>query len=79
MLFSMDMTTGNTKLFENGKKSFEVTSEALVEYSKKIKSTMNHVSAGCLYRKTGIGFMFMYGKITDLQMIEFLIPEDWKL
>lgn len=66
---------GTVKLFENGKKSFEITSEGLAEFAKNIKQTMNHVSAGCLYRRGGIGYMSMYGIVTDLQIFSRVLSE----
>ena len=66
---------GTVKLFENGKKSFEITSEGLAKFAKNIKQTMNHVSAGCLYRRGGLGYMSMYGIVTDLQIFSRVLSE----
>ena len=75
-MFSMDLTTGHSKLFENGKKSFEVTSEGLAEFGRKVKKTMNHVSVGCIYRRKGIGYMSMYGQVADFQMFSTVLEDD---
>ena len=72
---SIDLKVGNVKLFENGQKSFEVQSNGLAKFGKNLTKSMNHVSAGCMYRRDAIGYMSMHGLVTDVQIFGRLLSE----
>ncbi|XP_023325929.1 uncharacterized protein LOC111699471 isoform X1 [Eurytemora carolleeae] len=71
---TLDMTTGDIAVFENGEKIFSKNDQGLIDVGETLLPTYSHVSAGCAYDMDNIDYS-MYGQVTDVQVFNGVLSD----